>query len=94
MRAPVKPIWHHTHALVGNSHCSVPITLAQEVVLQHFERMVARASVVTKDLETLFFRNVMVNASISDASLRNVIFLEDSVPLLARQAFYTSGLST
>ena len=77
VRAPVKPVWHHAHAQVGDSDVAIPVALAQEVVLQPFERMVARASVVTTKLEPLFFQTVAFNASLSDTSLYNV--LEDSV---------------
>ena len=41
--------------------------------------MVARATVVTKDLESLIFQTVALDASLSDTSLHNVVFLEDSV---------------
>ena len=77
--APVKPVWHHAHAQVGDSDVAIPVALAQEVVLQPFERMVARASVVTTKLEPLIFQTVALYASLSDTSLYNVIFLEDSV---------------
>ena len=64
---------------VGDSDTTIPVTLAQEVVIQPLERMVARAAVVTKDLEPLIFQTVALNVSLSDASLHNVVFLEDSV---------------
>ena len=79
VRAPVKPVWHHAHVQVGDSDVAIPVALAQEVVLQPFERMVARASVVTTKLEPLIFQTVALNASLSDTSLHNVLFLEDSV---------------
>ena len=79
VRAPVKPVWHHAHTQVNDSDTAIPVILDQEVVLQPFERMVARASVVTTKLEPLIVQTVALNASLSDASLHNVVFLEDSV---------------
>ena len=64
---------------VGNSDTQVPITLAQEVVLQLFERMIAKATVVSNNLEPFIFQTVALNASLSDTSLHNIVFLEDSV---------------
>ena len=64
---------------VGDSDTTLPVILAQEVVIQPLERMVARAAVVTKDLEPLNFQTVALNVSLSDASLHNVVFLEHSV---------------
>ena len=71
VRAPVKPVWHHAHAQVGDSDVAIPVALAQEVELQPFERMVARASVVATKLEPLIFQTVALNASLSDTSLHN-----------------------
>ena len=79
VRAPVKPVWHHAHTQVGDSTTAIPVALAQEVVLQPIERRVARANVVTTKLEPLIFQTVALNASLSDTSLHNVVFLEDSV---------------
>ena len=45
-------------AQVSNSDSAVPLTLAQEVVLQPFERMVDQATAVTNDLEPLIFQTV------------------------------------
>ena len=50
VRAPAKPVWHHAHTQVGNSVTPIPITLAQKVVLHPFERMIARATVVSNNL--------------------------------------------
>ena len=44
VRSPAKPVWHHAHTQVGDSDTQIPITLSQEVVLQPFERMVAKAT--------------------------------------------------
>ena len=91
VRAPTRPMWHHTHTQVGETDSETPVTLTQEVVLQPFERLIARATVVTRNLESLIFRNVVLNAAISDVSLRNVIFLEDSVSTVGETgALYVS----
>ena len=79
VRAPAKPVWHHAHTQVGNSDNPIPITLTQVVVLQPFERMIARATVVSKNIEPLIFQTMALNASLSDTSLHNIVFLEDSV---------------
>ena len=79
VRAPVKPKGHHAHAQVGDSDTAIPVAFAQEVVLQPFERLVARASVVTTKLEPLVFQTVVLNASLSDTSLHNVVFSEATV---------------
>ena len=50
-----------------------------DVVLQPFERTVARAKLVTDTLEPMIFQSVALNASLSDTSLHNIVFLEDSV---------------
>ena len=70
VRAPVKTVWHHAHTQV---------VLDCDLVLQPFERAVARAKLVTEALEPMIFQSVALNASLSDTSLHNVVFLEDSV---------------
>ena len=79
VRAPAKPVWHHAHTQVCDPETPVPITLAQEVVLQPFERMIARATVVSKNIEPFVFQTVALNAALSDVSLHNIVFLKDSV---------------
>ena len=79
VRAPAKPVWHHAHTQVGDSDTQIPITLSQEVVLQPFERMIAKATVISESLEQLNFQTVAINASLFDTSLHNIVFLEDSV---------------
>ena len=74
VQAPVKPVRHHAHTQVGDSDSAVPVTLPLEVEIQTFERKVARATVVTNNLEPLILQNVALNASISDVSLHDVIF--------------------
>ena len=79
VRAPVKPVWHHVHTQVGDVSVAFPIALDSDLVLQPFERTVLKAKLVTNTLEPLIFQNVILNAAIADASLHNVVFLEDSV---------------
>ena len=79
VRAPVKPVWHHAHAQVGDASLTTPVVLDCDVVLQPFERTVARAKLVTDTLEPMIFQSVALNASLSDSSLHNIVFLEDSV---------------
>ena len=43
VRAPVKPIWHHAHAQVGYTSLATPVALDSDLVLQTFERTVAKA---------------------------------------------------
>ena len=79
VRAPVKPVWHHAHTQVGDASLTTPIALDSDLVLQPFDRTVAKAKLVTNALEPLIFQTVALNASLSDPSLQNAIFLEDSV---------------
>ena len=79
VRAPVKPDWHHAHAQVGDTSLATPVVLDCDLVLQPFERAVSRAKLVTDALEPMIFQSVALNASLSDTSLLNVVFLEDSV---------------
>ena len=69
VRAPVQPVEHHAHTQVGDS----------TLVLQPFERTFVKAKMVTANLEPLVFQNVVLNAVVADASLQNVVFLEDCV---------------
>ena len=82
VRAPVKPVWHHAHAQdaqVGDASLVTPVVLDCDLILQPFERAVARAKLVTDALEPMIFQSVALNASLSDTSLHNVVFLENSV---------------
>ena len=79
VRAPVKPVWNHAHAQVGDTSLATPVALDSDLVLQPFERSVARAKLITDAVEPLIFQTVALNASLSDPLLHNVVFLEDSV---------------
>ena len=58
---------------------ATPVALDSDLVLQPFERTVVKAKIITIELEPLIFQNVILNAAIADASLHNIVFLEDSV---------------
>ena len=79
VRAPVKPVWHHAHAQVGDVSLATQVALDSDLVLQPFERTVVKAKLITDKVEPLIFQRVALNAAIADASLHNVVFLEDSV---------------
>ena len=89
VRAPVKPVWHHAHAQVGDTSLATPVALDSDLVLQPFERTVVKAKLITDTLELLIFQSVALNAAIADASLHNVVLLEDSVAT-ASQAWCSS----
>ena len=79
VRAPVKPVWHNAHTHVGDASLATSVALDSDLVLQPFERAVVKAKFITNKLEPLIFQNVVLNAAIAEASLHNIVFLEDSV---------------
>ena len=70
---------HHAHTQVGDTSLTTPVALDSDLVLQTFERTVAKAKLVTDAFEPLIFQTVALNASLSSPLLQNTIFLEDSV---------------
>ena len=44
VRLPVKPVWHHAHAQVGDTSLATPVALDSDLVLQPFERTMAKPS--------------------------------------------------
>ena len=66
-------------AQVGDASVATPVALDSDQVLQPFERTVVKAKLITNELEPLIFQNVILNAAIADASLRKILFLEDSL---------------
>ena len=58
VRAPVKPVWHHAHAQVGDTSLATAVALDSDLVLQPFERTVAKAKLITDALEPLIFQTV------------------------------------
>ena len=79
VRAPVKPVWHHGHAQVGDTSLATLVALDSDLVLQLFERTAVKTKLITDTLEPLIFQSVALNAVIADASLHNVVFLEDTL---------------
>ena len=69
----------HAHTQVGDAFVATPVALDSDLVLQPFERTVVKAKLITSELESWIFQNVILNAAIADASLHNVVFLEDTV---------------
>ena len=43
VRAPSRPVWYHAHAQISNESLSASVALAQDTVLQPFERTMLRA---------------------------------------------------
>ena len=82
----VQPVWHYAPTQVGDPILAVPVVLDHDLVLQPFNRAAVKAKVVTANLEPLVFPNVVLNAAILDASLKNVVFSEDCVAMSVRQA--------
>ena len=78
-RTPVKSVWHHAHTQVGDVSIATPVALDSDLVLQPSERGVVKAKLITNELEPLIFQNVVLNTAIADASLHNVVFVEQSV---------------
>ena len=79
VRAIVKPVSHHAHTEVGDASLATPVASDSDLVLQPFERTVVKAKLITNELEISIFQIVVLNAAIADASLHNVVILEDSV---------------
>ena len=92
VRAPVKPVWHHAHTQVGDASVATPVALDSDSVLQPFERTVVIAKLITNELEPLILKNVILNAAIADASLHNIVFLEDSVATVSEAGHVFSSV--
>ena len=60
-RAPSEPVWYHAHAQVGNELLSTSVVIAQDIVLQPFERAIVRAKLLADDLKPFMFRTVLIN---------------------------------
>ena len=58
VRAPSKPVWYHAHAQVNNMSLSASVAIAQDVVLQPFERTILRANLLVDNLEIFIIRIV------------------------------------
>ena len=79
IRAPSEPVWYNAHAQVSNDSLSTSVAIAQDIVLQPFERAI--------DLELFMFRTVLINFQTPSRMLKNVNFLEDTVATVGETGF-------
>ena len=61
VRAPSEPVWYHTHAKVSSELLNSSVAIAQDVILQPFERAILRAKLLVDNLEPFMFRTVLIN---------------------------------
>ena len=87
VRAPTRPMWYHAHAQVSDEFKKIPVALAQNVILQPFERAILKAKLLTDNLDDYAFRNVLINFATPDRVLKNSLFLEDSVATVGETGF-------
>ena len=89
VRAPVKPVMHHTHT--QNCDRALSVALNQDIVLQPLEFTVERDKMVTNDIEPQILQRVVLNASIAAASLQYIVVLEDCVAAFGKavQLFFS-----
>ena len=87
IRAPSKPVWYHAHAQVSNESLSTSVAIAQDVVLQHFERANLRAKSLANKLEPFMFQTVLINFQTPSSMLKNVIFLESTMATVGETGF-------
>ena len=87
IRAPSEPVWYHAHAQISNESHSTSLAIAQDIVLQPFERTIVRAKLLADDLEPFMFRTVLINFQTPSRMLKNVIFLEDTVATVGETGF-------
>ena len=79
VRTPFRPVWYHAHAHVSNESLSASVALAQDTVLQPFERTILRAKLLVHNLEPYVFGNVLFNYQAPTRILEKAILLEDTV---------------
>ena len=70
-----------------NESLSTSVTIAQDIVLQPFERVIVRAKLLANDLEPFMFRTVLINFQTPSRMLKNVFFLEDTVATVGETGF-------
>ena len=87
VRAPSEPVWYHAHAQVSNESLNSSVAIAQDVVLQPFERAILRARLLVDNLEPFMFRTVLINFQTPNRMLKNAIFLEDTVATVGETGF-------
>ena len=90
VRAHSKPVWYHAHAQVNNESPNSSVAIAQDVVLQPFERAILRAKLLVDNLEPFMFRTVPINFQTPNRMLKDAVFLEDTVATVGEKAFFTS----
>ena len=87
VRAPSEPVWYHAHAQVSNESLNSSVAIAQDVVLQPFERAILRANLLVDNLEAFIFRTVLINFQTPSRMLKNTVFLEDTVVTVGETGF-------
>ena len=87
VRAPSEPVWYHAYAQVSNESLNLSVAIAQDVVLQPFERAILRARLLIDNLEPFMFRTVLINFQTPNRMLKNAIFLEDTVATVGETGF-------
>ena len=87
VRAPSEPVWYHAHTQVSNESLNSSVAIAQDVVLQPFERAILRAQLLVDNLEPFMFRTVLINFQTPNRMLKNAIFLEDTVATVGETGF-------
>ena len=90
VRAPSRPVWYHAHAHVSSESLSASMALAQDTVLQPFERAILRAKLLVDNLEPYAFRNVLINFQAPTPFLKQTKFSEDTVAKVGMTVFLMS----
>ena len=72
---------------MGNELRSASVALAQDTVLQLFERTVLRAKRSVDNLEPYLFRNVLINFRAPTRVLKQAMSLEDTVATVGETGF-------
>ena len=76
------------HYIPGsNESLLASIALAQDTVLQPFERTILRAKLLVDNLGPYIFRNVLINFKAPTRILKQAIFLEDTVATVGEAGF-------
>ena len=58
VRAPSKSVWYLAHAQVNKMSLNASVAIAQDIVLQPFERTILRANLLVDNLELFIIRIV------------------------------------
>ena len=87
VRAPSEPVCNPAHTQVSNKSLNSSVAIAQDVVLQPFERAILRAKLLVDNLEPFMFRTVLINFQTPNRMLKNAVFLEDTVATVGETDF-------